>query len=105
MITQSEHREQWTVTIDREQGDEWPDMKIGYTRKRTMRPARIEFTLHRGDDRPRVHVTGRNYLKNGEIGNLVLSESWADKIPWVMALVREARERLQLGPDVTGVQW
>jgi hypothetical protein len=104
MISQSDHRESWTVTITRELGDDWPDMEVG-RRSLRMHPDRIEFTLHRGEDRPWVFVAGRNYLKNGELGHLTLSESSPGHIPWVLALVREAREQLDLGSGITEVPW
>ena len=104
MITQSDHRESWTIQITREAGDSWPDMTVG-RKALAMHPGRIEFTLHRGEDAPWVFVAGRNYRKNGELGSLALSESSPGHIPWVMALVREARELLHLGPDATDVPW
>jgi hypothetical protein len=104
MITQSDHRESWTVQITREDGDSWPDMEVG-RRSLRMHPERIEFTLHRGESMPWVFVAGRNYRKNGELGHLTLSESSPGNIDWVMELVTRAREQLHLGPGTTGCGW
>lgn len=105
MITKSDHRESWTVTIEREPGDEWPDIKIWHGKPRMMHATRIYFTLNRGYGHMRVQVSGLNYLKNGQTGQRAEREHWPEKIPWVMALVREARERLGLVPEATGVPW
>ena len=100
MITQSDHRESWTIEIKREADDTWPDLIIGIKHKR-MRPERIEYSLHRGDDHVRVHVRGVGYLKNGQPGRLELADNWCT-VPWVMALVHESREQLHLGPGQHG---
>ena len=105
MVIESEHRESWTVTVTREGTDSWPDIEIGHNRKRTMRPERIDFTLHRGKDYVPMQVKGRNYLKDGQPGNRDEYSHHPQEIPWVLALVQETRERMGLGPGATGVDW
>jgi hypothetical protein len=91
--------ETWTLTVTRD-GDNWPDIIQGYSRKTVVFPTTIEIRLTRGE-RASVWVTGVQRKKDGTVGRRFGSASYFTDRPdpdlaWVGDLYLAIRDEYGL---------
>jgi hypothetical protein len=102
----SDHIQRWSITIKREDIDNWPDIAFKRVTAASagMRPSRIAIILEPAvSEKPRIEVSGARLRKNGTAAPSLAYEY--DPPEWAQELAIQARTRLGLGPAKTGVDW
>lgn len=107
--TRVDHTETWTIHIERDETDRWPDIEFNHRsgRSRTLRPDSISVLLRRGASQPSVTVHGPWLKKNGEPGTgpAATVYSFPGRREWVDEIAERTRQRMDLGPGRTEVPW
>lgn len=107
MIIESDHIEQWRITITRQGDDDWPVTPVHWSRTgQRYQPEVINVSLMRGTRHPTVHMSGRRLKKDGTPGEAKVADRYMsrDQVPdWAQELIRQARTDLGLGPYQTEV--
>jgi len=96
------HTESWVVRIEREEGDDgWSDRcPVAGTRTRFLRPEKISFQLHRGEEEPRtILVLGSKF---GQAGAAVSRWRAGNAPEWLTTIIEQARQAGGIGRDRTG---
>lgn len=89
------HHESWFLVIDKEEGDDWPDLPPYAGASYEIRPDRISARITRGIPEPHVTLSGLRVRKDGTAGSLRTSHTvWAnDDLSWVAEVIQAARSR------------
>lgn len=106
--TRVDHTESWTIHIERELTDTWPDIELVAGGQFTqMRPDKISVFLHRGADQPEVTIHGRWLAKDGTPGRSLRPSitSVPGRHEWAGEIAERTRQQLGLGPGRTEVPW
>jgi hypothetical protein len=93
-----DHRESWYLTIDKEEGDDWPDLPPYSGARYEIRPDRITALITSGDTNPHVTLSGLRVKKDGTTGSLRANHRIyrPGEVPWVDEVVRKARSQHNL---------
>lgn len=107
MSVEIDHAETWVITIEHEEGDDWPDCEqVRGTRSRFMRPYKVVAQLRRGQGSVSVVIFGDPLSQSALAPPRVTSRYVLAQAPeWVQVLVTKTRELHGLGPGNTGVAW
>lgn len=106
---QANHHQEWHIRIDREPGDDWPDISVRRSWARAdevevFRPEQIIWHHRAGDKSPSSAVRGPRLKLDGEPGKRVMSLH--SQVPdWAKRLIDDARHEAGFTPVRTGADW
>lgn len=103
-VTYMKHTETWNLDINREPGDEWPDMPVQYSgvRDAMFRPDLITVAIRRGGN-VTFSVHGRRIRKDGTPGlNGTSSIRHGSEPKWAADVVAAARAEHNLTEEALG---
>jgi hypothetical protein len=93
--TTLQHSETWYLIIDREEGDDWPDMPPYTSASYLIRPDRLAAHITRDIAKPHVTISGLRLKKDGTTGSLRSNHTVysSDRLTWVDEAVSKARSK------------
>lgn len=105
MKASERHHEVWSVFLEREEGDDWPDMPSTWRESEVIRPVAIFIEITRGARHPSYSVRGRILRQDGTPGQRK-GHAFGSAVPdWAREICEQDRRDHDLGPEKTGVSW